>query len=483
MCGRRFDLPAFRFPGRLSKGWSGRSSSAVSRLRTSDAGPAAHGRSGARRQAPALRALLLTASLAGSLLAQSAAPVKLNLHDAEALALQNHPKVLAAQNVQSAMNQRVAETRSAYYPALDGDITGSQANPRARIGAGFLNDPSLFNRIGQGITVSQLITDSGRTPNLVASSRLEASAAEQTVAATKYDVLVRVNQAYFGTLRAQAMVKVAQETVAARQLLVDQITALFNNKLRSELDVSFVDVSLSQAKLLLLQSQDQVQEAFAELTRALGAQDVAAYQLADEPLPPSPPVNVEDLVQQALSARPELASLQLSRDAAYKFERAERDLSLPNATFVGVGGYMPYINQINLPRTIPGEYEGVAVNVQIPILNGGLFKARREEAHSRAMEADQLLRDEAEAIARDVRTAWAGASIAYQRLDVTAELQRQASLAKDLAQGRYDLGLATIVELTQALLNVTDADIQNLSAKYDYQSQYATLQYTMGALR
>ena len=117
------------------------------------------------------------------------------------------------------------------------------------------------------------------------------------------------------------MVKVAQETVAARQLLVDQITALFNNKLRSELDVSFVDVSLSQAKLLLLQSQDQVQEAFAELTRALGAQDVAAYQLADEPLPPSPPVNVEDLVQQALSARPELASLQLSRDAAYKFER------------------------------------------------------------------------------------------------------------------------------------------------------------------
>ena len=196
-----------------------------------------------------------------------------------------------------------------------------------------------------------------------------------------------------------------------------------------------MDVRLSQAKLLLLQSQDQVQEAFAELTRALGAQDVATYQLADEPLPPSPPVNVEDLVQQALSARPELASLQLSRDAAYKFERAERDLSLPNATFVGVGGYMPYINQINLPRTIPGEYEGVAVNVQIPILNGGLFKARREEAHYRAMEADQWLRDEAEAVARDVRTAWAGASIAYQRLDVTAELMRQATLAQGPGAG------------------------------------------------
>jgi outer membrane protein len=99
------------------------------------------------------------------------------------------------------------------------------------------------------------------------------------------------------------------------------------------------------------------------------------------------------------------------------------------------------------------------------------------------MESDQRLRDEAEAIVRDVRTAWASASTAYQRLDVTAEPMRQASLAKDLAQGRYDLGLSTIVELTQALLNVTSADIQNMNAKYDYQAQFATLQYTIGALR
>jgi len=163
--------------------------------------------------------LFLALGTAGCVLAQPGAPVKLNLHDAEALALQNHPQVQAAQHEVSAMNQRIDETKAAYYPALSGDVTGSQANPRARIGAGFLTDPSLFNRLGQGITLSQLITDSGRTPNLVATSRLQAGAAEQTVQATKYDVLVRVNQAYFGTLRAEALVKVAQQTVAARQLL------------------------------------------------------------------------------------------------------------------------------------------------------------------------------------------------------------------------------------------------------------------------
>jgi len=153
--------------------------------------------------------LFYVLSTAGYILAQPAATVKLNLHDAEALALQNHPQVQAAQHEVSAMNQRIDETKAAYYPALSGDVTGSQANPRARIGAGFLTDPSLFNRLGQGITLSQLITDSGRTPNLVATSRLQAGAAEQTVQATKYDVLVRVNQAYFGTLRAEALVKVA----------------------------------------------------------------------------------------------------------------------------------------------------------------------------------------------------------------------------------------------------------------------------------
>ena len=207
------------------------------------------------------------------------------------------------------------------------------------------------------------------------------------------------------------------------------------------------------------------------------------YQLEDEPLPPSPPPNSEELVTQALGSRPELVSLQMTRDAAYRFERAERDLSYPTASLVGVGGYMPYINQITLPRVIPPEYEGVAVNVQIPILNGGLFKARRQEAHFRALEADQRLRDEAEAIARDVRTAWATSTVAYQRLDVTAELLREATLALDLAQGRYNLGLSNIVELTQAQLNVTSAEIENLNAKYDYQSAYATLQYTFGALR
>jgi outer membrane protein len=79
--------------------------------------------------------------------------------------------------------------------------------------------------------------------------------------------------------------------------------------------------------------------------------------------------------------------------------------------------------------------------------------------------------------------AWANADTAFQRIDVTAQFMRSAALALDLANGRYNLGLSSIVELTQAQLSLTRAEIENLDAKYDYQSNYATLQYTLGLLR
>ena len=221
-------------------------------------------------------------------------------------------------------------------------------------------------------------------------------------------MLLQVNRAYFDVLHAQAVVKVAEQTVAARQLLSDQVTELARNKLRSQLDVSFADVNVSEAKLLLLRAQDSVQAALAELGRALGSDQPANYQLVDEAASARPAGNADDLVAQAISNRPELASLRFSRDSAYKFADAEKDLSRPTVSVVGVGGFIPYINT---PATapIPAEYEGVAANVSIPVFNGHLFSARREAAHQRALESDQRLRDEQEQISRDVRVAWAGA--------------------------------------------------------------------------
>ncbi len=407
---------------------------------------------------------------------------KLTLQEAEAMAIQNHPQIQAAQNEVNYANQQIVENRSAYYPNVTGDVTGSQGNDLSRIGAGDISASRLFDRFGQGVVNRQLISDFGRTSNLVASSRLQAQATAQTSQATRYDVLLQVNRAYFGVLNALGVVKVAEETVSARQLLSDQVTELGKNLLRSQLDVSFAEVEVSQAKLLLIRAQDGVQEALAELGRALGSDQPANYQLADEPLPAGPPAMADALVAQAIGNRPELAGLRFSRDAAYKFADAEKDLSRPTVSAIAVGGLIPFINT-PAASPIPLEYEGVAANVSIPLFNGHLFAARHEAAAQRAMESDQRLRDEQQRISRDVRVAWAGANDAFQRIDVTAQFLRQAALALDLARGRYDLGLSSIVELTQAQLNLTQAEIENLNAKYDYQAANSALQYTIGLLR
>jgi len=427
--------------------------------------------------------LAIVFARAGLAQAPASSPLPtLTLRQAEDLAIKNHPRIAEAQNEINFANQQIVENRSAYYPTVSGNLTASQGNDLARIGAGDLSASRLFSREAQGVIVKQLITDSGRTSNLVASARLESQATQQGATATRYDVLVQVNRAWFGVLHAQAVVKVAQETLGARQLLSDQVTELARNQLRSQLDVAFADVNVSQAKLLLLQAQDAVQGELAELGRAIGSDAPANYQLADEPLPTGPPATTDQLVQQALANRPEFAALKLARDSAYKFADAEADLSHPTVSAVGVGGYMPYIDTPTA-SPIPKGYEGVGVNVSVPVFNGHLFAARREAAVQRALEADQRIRDEQQILSRDVRVAWAAANDAYQRIDVTAQFLRQAALALDLAKGRYDLGLSNIVELTQAQLNLTTAEIENLNAKYDYQTQNAALQYTIGLLR
>jgi outer membrane protein len=123
------------------------------------------------------------------------------------------------------------------------------------------------------------------------------------------------------------------------------------------------------------------------------------------------------------------------------------------------------------------------VNVSIPVLNGGLFRARREEAESRAAAAGKDIQVLSIQIARDVRVAWLEASDAFRRLDVTARLVAQANESLRLAQARYDNALGSIVELNQAQLNRTSAEIAAATAKYEYLSRRAALDYATGVLQ
>jgi outer membrane protein len=413
--------------------------------------------------------------------AQVAGP-QLTLQDAQTMALKNHPQVLASQANYLRAGEIVTETRSAYYPALNGNITGAQANLNSRLGAGVLNDPRLFNHFGSGLSVSQLITDSGRTPNLVANSRLQAQASRQDYQATRYDIVLGVDQAYYEVLLAQEIIKVAEQTVATRQTVVDQVTALTQNQLKSQVDLSFAQVNLSDAQLMLIRAKDRLATAYANLGQALGTNQAIQYQLTAQPMPPTPSTNVDELIAEANQNRPELASMRLAREAAQKFVYAERDLRRPTVSLTAVGGALPYIEPGNANPGIPEGYEAAAVNVQIPVFNGHLFGARQRAAEYDLQATDQRLRDVQDRITRDVRASWQHALTAFEAIAPSEQLLAQANMALNLSQGRYNLGLSSIVELTQAQLGQTQAQVQNVTAQYDYEEAYAALQYTLGLL-
>jgi outer membrane protein len=401
----------------------------------------------------------------------------LTLHQAEQIALQNHPQILAAVSIAAASEAQVTQARSAYYPTVYGSATGAYAENDSRIGAGALNNPVIYDRFAEGITASQLVTDFGRTHELVKSSKLRAQAQEENIVTTRADVLLQVDQSYFAVLKAQAVLAVAQETVKARQLVSDQVTELEKNKIKSGLDVSFANVDLAQAQLLLIQAQNDLEASFAELSYALGYSDQRTFVLSEESLSTNPPAALPDTIQQALRDRPELIGQRLDANAAHSYATAERDLWMPTISAIGTAGLIPFRQD-----TLSSRYAAAGFNVNIPLFNGHLFGALHTEAKEQANAQDEYLRGLQNRIVRDVRNAWLNANSGFQRLSVTQQLLAQANMALDLAQSRYKLGLSSIVELSQAQLNQTQAEIAQASAKYDYEAQISALNYQMGAL-
>ena len=148
------------------------------------------------------------------------------------------------------------KARSNLWPTATGDITGVDAESGRRITGGALNNPIIYERAAAGVMVTQLITDFGRTSNLISSANYSAKAENENALATHHHILLAVNRAFFNSLQAQAVLTVAQQTVNARQTVADQVGALFKSKLKSELDFSFASVNLAQAKLLLLDAQN-----------------------------------------------------------------------------------------------------------------------------------------------------------------------------------------------------------------------------------
>jgi outer membrane protein len=410
----------------------------------------------------------------------SGAAQRLTRSAAEQMAVKNNPRVSVARLLALAQHQVYRETRAAELPSASIALTAVEAEEASRISAGSLTASRLFEHAGAGGGFTQLLTDFGRTHNLVASSILQEKAQKANAIATQYDIELATDQAFFNALEAQQTLKVAQQNVTTRQTLQSQINQMTVNKLKSTLDLSFANVNLSQAKLLALDAQNNADSTMAALDAVLGLDHQETFDLIDDGAGlQQPPPDVDQLIQESLKQRPDLQATQFSERAAVKFSHAQRDQLLPSIAASGTVGTIPIRPDQYYTENWWG---GIGVNVSIPVFNGFLYTAQAKEASLRARVASEQTRDLRDRIVRDVRTAWLAANTSYQRVSVTEELLQEANLGLTLAKTRYQMGLSSIVELSQAEYQQTDAAIGNANAQYQYRMALATLNYQVGSV-
>jgi outer membrane protein len=401
----------------------------------------------------------------------------LTLADAEACALKNQPRLLAEQFRAEAAKKRVGEPRASYFPQVSGNLTAVEANGDTAVAAGALTTSSISTRSAGGASLVQMITDFGRTSNMVQSARFEARAAEQSEESIRQSILMQVEEAYFSAQAAESVRKTAQAVLDFRRVTLRQLSALAQSQLRSTLDVQFAQVMVSEAELAAVRADSSVQKTEAQLAAAMGEEGEANYILADEPLPANPGADPAGYIKEAIADRPDLKALQLHSQSALHEARAERDLNYPTVNALAAGGEVP----IHDP-TIHRNYGAAGVNINVPIFNGGLYSARSAAAKLNAEAAGKDATVREVEIVRDVRMTWADARDAYLQIAVTQRLVDEANVAMRLAKARYDAGLGSIVELNQAELNQTSALITAATTRFDYLHAMTAFQFAMGNL-
>lgn len=402
----------------------------------------------------------------------------LTIAEAEGVALAHQPRMLAAQLRAGESSQRIREARSGFFPTVVFNATGVRvADAGTSLAAGYLTTSAVSDRFAYGGSLSQLVTDFGRTSALVGSARFSAQAQADLATLTRAQVRLNVREAYYQVLGAEAVLQAAQAAGANRHLIARQLTVLAQSQLRSTVDVNFAEVLASEADLAVVRAQSVVSQQRARLATAMGAERPIVATLVSPAIPSPLPPNPDTVVPDAQNQRADLNEVEAREHAAQAFATAEKKLSYPTLNVLGSAGQIPFHD-----RTLQGNFAAAGFNLNIPVFNGGLLAARRTEADLEATARSRDVQEVRLEVTEQVRDSWFGADEALKSLQVTGRLVTQSKEALRLAQARYDAGLGSIVELNEAQLNETSAEITAADANYTYLSRRAELDFAAGLL-
>ncbi len=403
--------------------------------------------------------------------------VRLTLDEAVALALRQHPAVATARQAVEEAEARVKQARANYFPHLgfNGIAKVGLSGATNALGLVGLPNSPFYRNLADSLNASYRAYDFGRTRHGMQSQRFLRDAAEADLNVTEASVIFGAERAFYGLLQARRLRDVAAETQRSRELTVRQAQAFYEGKIRSRLDLDLARIGLSRAQLALVEAENGVRVAAAELGRALSASQDADYDLEPPELAavvrPDP---LPKLIQEAFERRPELRALRAERESAAEEVALARSQRKPSLSLAFSGGYARFTNV--LARQLLAGGAGLV----LPLYTGGSIEGRIEESEARLRRLDARLEDLLQQVGFETRSAWFRLQNALQTIPVEKLQTEHARQATRLARARYRERLGAIVELTEAQAGLAEAELAEASGAYRVKIAEAELRRAVG---
>jgi len=394
---------------------------------------------------------------------------RLDLQRCIEAALRNHPALQGARDTVRVGESRIGQARSNYYPQVNWQTDYSRVRPATSR----VIERQTTNDYRTTVGLSQMLFDFGKTKAQVDIQKLSTDSFRQDLNNTETEIVFGVKQAYYTLLQAEKNREVAVETVGQFQHHLEQAKGFFAVGTKPKFDVTKAEVDLSNAILNRIRAENATRIARVNLNNAMGIPDAPEFAIDDTLLQTPYNADLRLALERAYAGRPDLLSVKK------RVEAADQSINLANK------GYYPYLTGNAGYGYGGGEFPlgegwslGAALNV--PLFSG--LQTRYAVAEARAaldvVRAEELsLRQQ---IRLEVEQAFSNLREAGERTIVAQVAVRQAEENVELANGRYGAGVGNPIEVTDALVSLSNARTTHISALTDSRIAQASLEKAMG---
>jgi outer membrane protein TolC len=312
------------------------------------------------------------------------------------------------------------------------------------------------------LSVKWLLMDFGQRGDLVDSAKQQLMMANVGFNATHQKIVFEVTRDFYELGNARQQVAVATSALRAAQTVEQAVKARLDNGLAIKPEYLQARQQSAQYAFQLEAALGAESDAQVALIESLGILPTTQLQVADyatKPIPPPPQRSVDDLIDLALSQRPDLVMKLANLRAIQAEVRAARADFYPKIAVTGNVGDATLNTSVADSAYFGGQHSvyGAAVSVELPIFDGfeRLQKLRIAEAELRSAESE--LEDARDGAVREVWKAYTDFKTALREQDAAEKLLAAAENAYSAVLESYQHGLSTYVEVVNAERDVTSA--------------------------